>query len=67
MARPVCHVVTCAPDVSWLYIVVGSSRFVAIDNDKTTWTKRFTTSPPDAVYCDAITGKLSNGKCTGFR
>lgn len=43
----------------------GTLGYVAINNADTAWNANFATSLPDDIYCDVITGSVSNGKCTG--
>ncbi|KAF7292118.1 Alpha-amylase [Mycena indigotica] len=43
----------------------GNLGFVAINNADSAWTATFTTSLPNGNYCDVISGKSSNGACTG--
>ncbi|KAF9526236.1 glycoside hydrolase [Crepidotus variabilis] len=44
----------------------GSLGFVAINNADSTWSASFTTSLPNGVYCNVISGpKSSSGTCMG--
>jgi len=43
----------------------GSLGFVAINNEASAWDATFSTSLPAGTYCDAISGSVSSGKCTG--
>jgi len=43
----------------------GSVGFVAINNEDSAWDATFSTSLPAGTYCDAISGSVSSGKCTG--
>ncbi|KAJ7252048.1 glycoside hydrolase [Mycena rebaudengoi] len=43
----------------------GTAGFVAINNADSAWSTTFRTSLPNGSFCDVITGKSSNGACTG--
>ncbi|KIJ56431.1 carbohydrate-binding module family 20 protein, partial [Sphaerobolus stellatus SS14] len=43
----------------------GSTGFLAINNQDSTWTSTFQTSLPAGTYCDVVAGPLSNGACQG--
>ncbi|ESK93505.1 alpha-amylase [Moniliophthora roreri MCA 2997] len=43
----------------------GSAGFVAINNADSTWSASFSTSLADGSYCDVISGRSSDGACTG--
>ncbi|KAF8590666.1 carbohydrate-binding module family 20 protein [Ramaria rubella] len=43
----------------------GSSGFVAINNEDTSWTATFTTSLSAGTYCDVVAGPAQNGVCAG--
>jgi len=43
----------------------GSVGFVAINNEDSAWDATFSTSLPAGTYCDAVSGSVSSGKCTG--
>ncbi|KAJ7056017.1 glycoside hydrolase superfamily [Mycena amicta] len=56
-----------SPQSSQIGFGRGSLGFVAINNANSAWSTTFTTSLPNGVYCDVISGKSSNGACTGSK
>lgn len=43
----------------------GSLGYLAINNADTPWTSSFSTSLPNGIYCDVLSGSMSNGSCSG--
>ncbi|KAF7327096.1 Alpha-amylase [Mycena kentingensis (nom. inval.)] len=54
-----------SPQASRIAFGRGSAGFVAINNADSAWSATFTTSLANGAYCDVISGKSSNGACTG--
>lgn len=43
----------------------GTRGFIAFNNERFDLNAKLFTCLPSGIYCDAITGELFNGKCTG--
>ncbi|KAF7326251.1 Alpha-amylase [Mycena kentingensis (nom. inval.)] len=54
-----------SPQASQIAFGRGSAGFVAINNADSAWSTTFTTSLANGAYCDVISGKSTNGACTG--
>lgn len=45
----------------------GALGYVAINNADSTWSKTFTTSLPNGVYCDVAAGRPTGTTCAGAK
>ncbi|KAF7318438.1 Alpha-amylase [Mycena chlorophos] len=54
-----------SPQASQIAFGRGALGFIAINNADAVWTGTFTTSLPNGVYCDVISGKSTGGACSG--
>lgn len=66
------EVVRTAPIYSWwdnhrnqIAFCRGTRGFIAFNNEPYELNRTLFTCLPPGIYCDSITGRLVNGKCTG--
>lgn len=54
-----------SPASSQIAFSRGDAGFVAINNGDSEWTQTFSVSLADGTYCDAVTGAVADGACSG--